>query len=434
MKRLILLIITVIAANSINAQTPHEHPDHLRGNNSNDQYLALPFYNEACELYSNGEIERAKQSLYEAINTSFALTEAQLFLAKIFYDQNIMDSAFLYFNSGIDFATHQEPHHYFFMAETGLMMEQYHTVKHNLKHFKKYYGKVAEGKYEAEFPFTVDDYERLSESMEIIFNYDYWVPKANLIDTLKRTSGKLCVDGKNIIDYGKSKRLLSRKAFKKRKTYQLFKSEIQDLHLSKSGKLAFYSRKKDGEYDLFWRKLEGKKWGPEMSLSDQINTNSWEGQPFFDETRSLLYFSSNRTGNKDLFVAKINLNNNTLDTLEALWKINTPKDDEYPFWNNGTFYFSSKGHPGFGGSDLMYTPNYSIVNDVVQPSNAYNMGKPYNTGRDDGRLIMTQEGIQCIKRKNFKGEEVDVLLVPTPQKNTFDFDIKIKSMAKTEAP
>ena len=48
-----------------------------------------------------------------------------------------------------------------------MIMEEYDLVKHNFKHFKKLYGKKDFGRYEEDYPYTVDDYETMDRELQI---------------------------------------------------------------------------------------------------------------------------------------------------------------------------------------------------------------------------------------------------------------------------
>lgn len=64
-------------------------------------------------------------------------------------------------------------------------------------------------------------------------------------------------------------------------------------------------------------------------------------------------------------------------------KVNTSENETYPFIYNNKLYFSSKGHAGFGGYDLFV----SEVDAQLNPLNTKNMGKPFNSSKDDMALI-----------------------------------------------
>lgn len=64
--------------------------------------------------------------------------------------------------------------------------------------------------------------------------------------------------------------------------------------------------------------------------------------------------------------------------------INTSKDELFPFLHkDGTLYFASEGHDGFGGLDIFYS---KLENGKW--SQPVNMGKPVNSGYDDFGLIL----------------------------------------------
>jgi len=60
--------------------------------------------------------------------------------------------------------------------------------------------------------------------------------------------------------------------------------------------------------------------------------------------------------------------------------INTAGDERYPFiHNDGTLYFSSTGHQGFGGMDIFK----STLNRSGEYLEAENLGMPINSSADD---------------------------------------------------
>ena len=88
--------------------------------------------------------------------------------------------------------------------------------------------------------------------------------------------------------------------------------------------------------------------------------------------------------------------------------INTPGDEMFPtFRPNGDFYFSSNGHPGFGGLDIFYishpTPDpshYSGGEYVVHP------GWPLNSQGDDFGMTFEgkmNQGFFCSNRGDLRG-------------------------------
>ncbi len=419
-----LLLIGLFTTIQLFGQEMHNKPDHPKGLNSADQYAALPFYNEACELYKKGHVNAAKNSLYESINTSFALTEAQLFLAQIMYEQGKLDSAMLYFNSGIDFAVEQLPHYYFYFFETGLKMGQYDLVKHNMKHFKKLYGNVATGKYEENYPFTVDDLELYNRSIALTTDYNFWQPRATVKDTLKATDFVTTTATQTIVvNNNKVRSIIQKKRKEKTKKFLFTAENYNEVQITASGKYAFFQRTNGDKTTIWYTAKNGKKWKDAVELPAKINQGTFNGYPFFLEEEELLYFSSNRGGNKDLFVAKINLDNNTVERVEPLTTINTKYDEVNPAFYGETFYFASNGHATFGGFDLYQTTDLMRMNGVIYPRTARNMGKPFNSNKDETALCRVNNTF-IIKRANFAGTAHHIRMIPLKQEQQINFEIQ----------
>lgn len=408
------------------AQEYIEHPKFPKGVNSNDQYEAIPHYNEAVELYKKGEIERAKKSLFEAINTSFALVEAQLFLGEIYYEQGRLDSAMIYLNSGIDFEINQPAHYYFKLFEVGMKLELYDVLKHNLKHFKKYYGHVDYGKYDTIHPYTVDDYEFYMNSVNLASDYNYWRKKASEIAVIDMSHTTNLVPTKKgiVLINSQTQYLVKPKSFKTQEV-KLKKTLFNEEEWISNG-LMFKTKNKNGEFISFWKFEKGDKWIP---FPKELNDGSWNGHFFYAPKRELIYFSSNRTGNKDLFVMKFNSVNASFSELSSLNRVNTQCDEIYPSLVKDVFYFSSNGLPGFGGYDIYFTPDYSIENGLLKPSKWYNMGKPYNAGDDEIQFLIYNDS-QLVSKSNWDNQNKIIVFKPMQAHSDFDYEIKLKKIEK----
>lgn len=111
--------------------------------------------------------------------------------------------------------------------------------------------------------------------------------------------------------------------------------------------------------------------------------------PHISKDGSQLYFASNMPGGLggyDLYVA-----NKVSDTTWSEPKnlgatINSELDEMYPYVDNDTLYFSSKGKKGFGGADIY--KSYLVNGEYVE---AENLGKPYNSSKDDFSFIIKNE-------------------------------------------
>ncbi|MFO7978317.1 MAG: OmpA family protein [Bacteroidales bacterium] len=67
--------------------------------------------------------------------------------------------------------------------------------------------------------------------------------------------------------------------------------------------------------------------------------------------------------------------------------VNTPYNDAYPYIAGNILYFSSFGHPGFGGFDIFYT-EIDAQGNYSQPEN---MSAPINSSADDFSFIINNE-------------------------------------------
>lgn len=112
--------------------------------------------------------------------------------------------------------------------------------------------------------------------------------------------------------------------------------------------------------------------------------------PAITEDGSTLYFASDMPGGYgglDLYMVRRNS--------EGAWgapqnlgsNVNTEENELFPFVHQDRIYFSSKGLNGYGGYDI-YTARIAMSG---MPASPQNMGKPFNSFRDDMAYI-TYEG------------------------------------------
>ena len=85
--------------------------------------------------------------------------------------------------------------------------------------------------------------------------------------------------------------------------------------------------------------------------------------------------------------------------------INTPGDEMFPtFRPNGDLYFSSNGHPGFGGLDIYYIPHYQL--STVNCQLITHPGYPLNSQGDDFGMTFEgklNQGFFCSSRGDLRG-------------------------------
>lgn len=127
------------------------------------------------------------------------------------------------------------------------------------------------------------------------------------------------------------------------------------------------------------------------------------GHPSVSSDGKKLYFTSDMPGGiggADIYVVAIN-EDGTLGTPKNMGNIvNTEGNEMFPFIHNeGTLFFSSDGHVGFGLLDIFATiedENNSVVNIL-------NLGEPINSLKDDFSYYLSEEGFDGYISSNREG-------------------------------
>jgi len=148
-----------------------------------------------------------------------------------------------------------------------------------------------------------------------------------------------------------------------------------------------------GSCDLYMSYLTPNGWSGAVNLGSKVNTDQWESQPCLSPDKRDLYFVSRRPGGyggSDIYVSHLQPNGRWSEPDNMGPGINTPEDESSPFIHadNQTFYFVSKGWPGYGEEDIYVVrkgPNGAW-------STPQNLGYPINTINHDGTLFIAADG------------------------------------------
>ena len=150
-----------------------------------------------------------------------------------------------------------------------------------------------------------------------------------------------------------------------------------------------------GSCDLFISRRIGDRWTPPENLGPPVNSRNWETQPSMASDGRTLYFirgTQAQDGIKSMDIYTTALQD------DGMWSkpeklgpaVNTAYQEEsvqiHP--DGRTLYFSSNGHPGFGGLDIYVSrkePDGSW-------GKALNLGYPINTGADENSLLVSADG------------------------------------------
>jgi len=153
------------------------------------------------------------------------------------------------------------------------------------------------------------------------------------------------------------------------------------------------SRSGFGNFDIYLSYATPDGWSPPYNLGEAVNTEFWESSPSISPDKQTLYFSSSRPGGfggKDLYTSQRQPNGQWTAAQNMGPNFNTSADELAPFIHsdNQTLYFTSGGHPGYGGSDV-YLCRKGPGGEWSLPQN---LGYPINTVEDEGSLMVTADG------------------------------------------
>lgn len=133
--------------------------------------------------------------------------------------------------------------------------------------------------------------------------------------------------------------------------------------------------------EIYTSKRSDATWSAPVKFEIIPDTLSAMGHPSVSPDGRFLYFSSDMPGGyggKDIWRINLLERAGSLENLGP--QINTPGDEMFPYMrNDSTIYFSSDGHPGFGGLDL-FVGRQNATRDFWSVEN---MGLPMNSAGDD---------------------------------------------------
>jgi len=160
------------------------------------------------------------------------------------------------------------------------------------------------------------------------------------------------------------------------------------------------------ELQLYEAHLIEGKWINIKSLS--INSKKFGNcHPTLSADGKTLYFSSSRPngfGGMDLYVSK-KIDGDWSTPINLGSEVNSEGNEIFPHVYNNRLYFSSNGHSGVGGLDIFFVEKNKEENMWL---GLKNIGKPFNSPKDDFGFIIENEnesGYLTSNRKGGKGED-----------------------------
>ncbi len=146
---------------------------------------------------------------------------------------------------------------------------------------------------------------------------------------------------------------------------------------------------------IFFSRFEHNEWQEPEKLPEIINMpftiNTMPTLGVSRNNTDMLYFVSDREGGRgglDIWFTYFDARRNEWREPRNLGRrINSIGDDITPYYNieTKTLYFSSNGHPGFGGFDI-----FTSFGEARNWEGAVNLGYPINTSYDEQYYILTE--------------------------------------------
>lgn len=137
----------------------------------------------------------------------------------------------------------------------------------------------------------------------------------------------------------------------------------------------------DSLVEIFYSQRSDATWGEPEKVEIEFANSYSVGQPAVSSDGRTLYFVSDMPGGYGgLDIWRISLPYSGSKPVNMGPEINTPGNEMFPYSRSDSlFYFSSDGHPGYGGLDI-FKVRFNSLGDVVSLEN---MDKPINSEGDD---------------------------------------------------
>ena len=156
-----------------------------------------------------------------------------------------------------------------------------------------------------------------------------------------------------------------------------FSPDGQTMYLTKARR----SPTANTSVEIYTSRRSDATWSAAQKYEITADTLSAVGHPAVSPDGKYLYFTSDMPGGyggKDIWRVAVGERIGSLENLGP--QINTPGDEMFPYVRtDSTLYFSSDGHPGFGGLDLFK----ASLNSTGDRWSVENMGLPMNSAGDD---------------------------------------------------
>lgn len=190
-------------------------------------------------------------------------------------------------------------------------------------------------------------------------------------------------------------------------------AEIGVCSFTKDGRTMYFTYSKpingkDLGAKIYRSERASGEWSEPQEVKLFADSSITVGHPALNATADTLYFSSDAPGGeggKDIWMAE--LDGNAWVNAQPMGKgINTPADEMFPYVHeDGSLFFASNGHPGYGGLDI-----FKAFRDTTRKDTTvwvlYNMGPTFNGVGDDFGITFagnSQDGFFSSNKGDKKG-------------------------------
>ena len=167
-------------------------------------------------------------------------------------------------------------------------------------------------------------------------------------------------------------------------------AEIGVCSFTQDGKTMYftYSKPINGQdlgAKIYKSERASGEWGEAQEVKLFADSSITVGHPALSPDGEKLYFVSDAAGGyggKDIWMAELD-GDEWVNPQPLGPSINTKENEMYPYVHaDGSLYFSSNGHPGYGGLDIFKAVQDTTIKDSVVWL-LYNMATPLNSNGDD---------------------------------------------------
>lgn len=404
---------------------------------------AAKYYNRGVKEYNQDEFEYAIQHFETAKEYGSPKGETNYYIAEAYRQSNRLHEAFPYYKEAVQAGVRHE-NAYFYYAYSMKANGNYEGAKNQLK------------KYLNEIAVNEDHINRAKHELKNLVDLSHWATKPTTV--VAENVEELNTEGLDYSPMFHGKDLFFTSSRGEGKTFEGQGTRYTDIFEYKfdgfnaysgsakplaaiinqgntheacptftpDGKTMIFSRSNSGKYDdptqvvdLFVSYYKPGGWTePErLSISER---DYWDSSPCLTPDGKKLYFSSSRPGGfgeLDIWIAHKQADGTWGNVENAGPTINSDGEDAFPYIaEDGTFYFSSDGHPGYGELDIFkIQKNEEGVEEVV------NLRHPINSPHDDFAITFKNGKVGFFTSNREGGKGYD---------DIYGFEIKIDYLLK----